>query len=221
MGITLQALKTIGPHLRGKKILSLSYPDLVVEKHDIVEVLNVEPSQFTTHGAWHGRQHPLPETVHVMGLLGSHIDCVDIVASRGCERIVDLNYPHDFGDYDVVLDCGTTEHCFNVGQAIINAAQAVKPGGVIFHCSPMTAMNHGFWNMNPTLYHDFYSQNGWGCEITGAIGQHPVALPTYKRFRIESEAYVLVLATRPQTKEPMKYPVQQKYLKHPMLGAAA
>jgi hypothetical protein len=55
-----------------------------------------------------------------------------------------------------VLDCGTTEHCFNVGQAIINAAHAVKPGGAIFHCFPMCVMNHGFWNASPTAFKDFY-----------------------------------------------------------------
>jgi hypothetical protein len=121
MGITLQSLKMLAPHIRGKRILSLGYPDMVVEKNEVQAVLGVEPTKFTTHGAWHGRKHPLPETSHVFGLLESTLECVDIVASRGCERIVDLNYSAELGQYDLVLDCGTTEHCFNVGQAIINA----------------------------------------------------------------------------------------------------
>lgn len=221
MGITLQSLRLIAPHLKGAKVLSLGYPDLVMEKHDVVEALNVEPTKFTANGAWHGRKHPLPETQHVFELVGATLDCVDIVASRGCERIVDLNYPHSLGEFDLVLDCGTTEHCFNVAQAIVNAAEAVKPGGRIFHCSPMTALNHGFWNMSPTLYSDFYTQNWWDCDISGLVGEQVVEqIPVYQRFKINSEAYILVLAKRPMKKEPMKYPIQQKYIKNPMLGAA-
>ncbi len=46
---------------------------------------------------------------------------VDLVASRGGERILDLNGPLEadlVGGFDVVLDAGTMEHCFNVGQAV-------------------------------------------------------------------------------------------------------
>jgi len=221
MGITLQSLKAIAPYMRGAKVLSLGYPDLVMEKHHVTEILNVEPMKFTAHGAWHGRKHPLPETQHVFSLVGATLECVDIVASRGCEKIVDLNNPTDLGEYDLVLDCGTTEHCFDVAQALVNAAEAVSRGGVIFHCSPMNSMNHGFWNMSPTLYHDFYAQNGWTVELWGTIGEHRVDLPVFKRFRIESESYVLALATRPAQKQRMRYPIQAKYLKNRMLGAVA
>ena len=63
-----------------------------------------------------------------------------------------------------MIDAGTIEHCFNIAQAILNAAQAVAPGGHVFHAPPMTMLNHGFYNLNPTLFHDFYGQNGWTVE---------------------------------------------------------
>jgi hypothetical protein len=71
---------------------------------------------------------------------------------------VDLNYPEDWPEkYDVVIDGGTAEHCFNVGQVFANILSAVRPdGGIVVHVNPLNMMNHGFWNISPTAYADFY-----------------------------------------------------------------
>ena len=88
------------------------------------------------------------------------LTCVDLVSERG-EIVADLNEPQDLGEFDLVIDHGTTEHCFNVGQAIKNAAKAVKVGGHIFHSPPLWMVNHGYYNFCPTSLWDFYDQNGW------------------------------------------------------------
>ena len=222
MGITAVTLKMLSQVLPKRRILSLGYPDLVMRAEDVTAILGVTPTEFSTHGDWHGCETPIPETQHVMGLIGSTMDCVDIVASRGCERIADLNYPQDLGEYDLVIDSGTTEHCFNVAQALINAAQAVRAGGAIFHSFPMTAMNHGFWNASPTMFADFYGQNGWQVQI--ARLEHDgqaYEVPTYKRFVAQPETYLCVFAQCPAKRAPMKYPTQQKYVKNPMLTKKA
>jgi SAM-dependent methyltransferase len=223
MGITAATLKMLSRVLPGKRVLSLGYPDLAMSAEDVQEILGVTPTKFTSHGAWHGVNQPLPETVHVFDLIGSSVDCVDISSSRGIERIVDLNQPCDLGEYDLVLDSGTTEHCFNVGQAIINAAHAVKPGGAIFHCFPMCVMNHGFWNASPTLFNDFYTQNDWSVQIAGLVQQtgECYEVPAYRAFDPAPKMYLSVFAVRPKERKPMRFPTQQKYIRFPNLTLKA
>ena len=50
---------------------------------------------------------------------------------------------------------------FNIGEAIKNIAVATKKGGLVWHGSPLLFFNHGFYNLNPTFFVDFYSQNGF------------------------------------------------------------
>ena len=72
---------------------------------------------------------------------------IDIHASRGGERIVDLNgaSPADLiGAFDFVLDPGALEHRFNIGAAIANVARAVAVGGYVCRFSPMSMFNHSF-----------------------------------------------------------------------------
>lgn len=223
MGITAVTLNMISRALPRKRILSLGYPDLAMSAKDVQDILGVTPTKFTPFGAWHGFDKPLPETVHVMELIGSSLECVDVASSRGVERTADLNYPCELGEYDLVLDCGTTEHCFNVGQALVNAAHAVKPGGAIFHYFPMCVMNHGFWNASPTLFKDFYSQNGWSLQMAGIVHESgdSYQVPEYKPFEPEQRMYLTVFAVRPQEKQQMRFPTQQKYLRFPNLTKKA
>lgn len=225
MGLTAATLKMISGVLPGKRVLSLGYPDLAMSAQDVQDILGVTPTKFSDIGAgrWHGIDHPLPETTHVFNLIGSSFDCVDVSPSRGVERQADLNYPCELGEYDFVLDCGTTEHCFNVGQALLNAAHAVEPSGAIFHCFPMCAMNHGFWNASPTVFNDFYSQNGWSVQMAGFVQKTGdcYEVPSFKAFEPEPRMYLTVFAVRPKEKKQMQFPTQQKYLRFPTLARKA
>jgi hypothetical protein len=102
-----------------------------------------------------------PDNIDRVNLRGSSLNVVDLFQHKGWERIVDLSYPQDLGSYDIVLDCGTIEHCSNPAQAFINAASAVKVGGVIIHDLPVTMVNHGYWNICPAWFKDFYTHNGF------------------------------------------------------------
>jgi hypothetical protein len=206
MGLGLDAVKLLLPHLKNAKILSLGYPDLLIE--DPRSVFGVTPKHYTEFGPWHGVQYPLPETVETFALLGSTLKCIDIHASRGCEEIIDLNYLTNLGKFDLVIDAGTIEHCFNIGHAILNASNAVKAGGHIFHSPPMTMLNHGFYNVCPTLLFDFYYQNGWEIEhLTSNYG----AVPYVKRFKAAPECCLYFIAKRIGNAW-LKYPTQSKYI---------
>lgn len=218
MGLKAMGLAMLKPYLPAKRVLSLSYPDLVCSQDELQKVWGIRTFAERDYGKWHGLQHPLPETVEAFAKMGTEVfSCVDIVASRGVEDIVDLNEPHDLGEFDLVLDAGTTEHCPNFWQATANAANAVAVGGVIFHTPPLTMLNHGFVCPQPTFYFDLYTQNGWNLEqmiITDGVQMSEC--PRTGRFKVAPEQSIYVVARRLEPGR-MKYPMQSKYLKNPAL----
>lgn len=219
MALTFQTLSLIAPHMKYASILSLGYPDLLITKEQTKKLFSVEPEKFGLHGEWHGVKVPIPETEDLIRLLGSTLECVDIAVARGNEKISDLNLPQDLGKFDLVIDAGTTEHCFNIAMAMFNAANAVKVGGRIFHTPPVTMLNHGFYCVQPTMLHDFYIQNGWEIESMNLVnGDRLYDCPRTQRFRVPMETSVCCLAKR-LTDMSLMFPVQTKYLKNPTLKA--
>ena len=218
MGLRALGLQVLAPYLPAERVLSLSYPDLLVTQDQLESLWRVRTESETDFGGWHGVKHPLPETVEAFSRKGTkEFRCVDIVASRGVEEVCDLNEPQTFGEYDLVLDAGTTEHCANFWRATVNAANAVKVGGIIFHTPPLTMLNHGFVCPQPTFYHDLYTQNGWKLEqmlVTDGVSFGDA--PTTSRFKMDPECSLYVIARR-TSDAPMKYPIQTKYLKNPLL----
>jgi hypothetical protein len=212
VALTKLVIERIAPYLRNAKVLSLGYPELLITRREAEQILNVAVTKTTDRGEWHGIPHPLPETLSVFKAMGSTLDCIDIVADYGVEKIVDLNSAHDLGQYDLVIDPGTIEHCFNIGQAIVNAANAVALGGHIVHTPPMTMMNHGFYCICPTMLHDFYDQNGWTIKRLDSYVTNDVQVSATQRFLAIPE-YSLLCVAQKQTDETLKWPVQTKYLK--------
>ncbi len=218
MALNKDALKVLAPHLRGKRVLSLGYPDLLITKEEADEILGINPSRFTDNGAWHDVKYKLPETQEAFELMGSSLECVDLVASRGIEMVCDLNEAYDLGSYDLVIDAGTIEHVANIGQALMNAAKAVKVGGQIFHTSPMSMLNHGFYNICPTFFHDFYTQNEWQIEHLSARGPSSFNWSKIYRFQAPAECFLFCLARKKH--EELSWPIQTKYLENPHLKVA-
>lgn len=219
MGIRASGLQVLSKMLPAKRVLSLGYPDILATKEDVIRIFGVEPELFVNTGKWHGVNYPLPETIALFQQFGCELVCVDVHASRGVERIVDLNQPATLGKYDIVLDLGTTEHCFNIGQALKNAVDAIDVGGRIFHTSPVTMINHGFYNLNPTFFADFYTQNGFELELfVGCVNETFFEVPAFDRVSLPNEASLYVVA-RKSSDTTIQWPTQQKYLRNPDLKA--
>ncbi len=210
--------------------LSLGYPDLVARVDQIVQVFgpDIVPSlamrndlmtALRTHGLTEAELPTIYETVAFFAGLGVDLDCVDIARTRGFERVVDLNLklPADLDNaHGLVLDLGTTEHCFNFGQAIANAAGALAEGGCIMHVTPLNMFNHGFFNFNPTLYADFYRQEGFEILMLNGINgdmKNPELfnVPTQKRFQDPPRDSVLVAVARRTKILPITWPIQGIY----------
>jgi hypothetical protein len=220
---TYRLLQQIKP--KDKTCLCLGYSDLLVDPALIGgEYTELEDADKIR--SWHNWPHPVYDTTEVLtSELGFRkVDYVDIVQARGPERIVDLNYPADWSEkYDVVIDGGTAEHCFNIGQVFANILSAVRPdGGVVVHVNPLNMMNHGFWNISPTAYADFYRDNGFemlgGCGVTGPVSGRQVVpydkTHLYGRFQFEQPVEVTnIMAFRRTTKVdgPVIWPMQSKY----------
>lgn len=215
MGLALHALKALAPYMKGASVLSLGYPDILATRQECEELFGVEVKRTINAGMQHRIERELVETTELFANLGVKFECVDVFNWRGFERICDLNYPHDLGKFDLVIDPGTTEHCFNIGQAMMNAASAVKVGGRIYHSPPMTMINHGFYNICPTMLQDFYTQNGWEIEVLEArIGDSHISInkeaAAARKVNVLIETGMVCIARR-RTDAELKFPVQRRY----------
>lgn len=90
----------------------------------------------------------------------NHVDGADLICDLNSKLSEEMTCKFDY-----VIDSGTTEHIFDVANAIQCEAQMLKPGGIIFHILPAAGyVNHGFYSFSPTFFMDFYNKNGFEIE---------------------------------------------------------
>ncbi|RMF43450.1 MAG: class I SAM-dependent methyltransferase [Planctomycetota bacterium] len=82
---------------------------------------------------------------------------------EGATILADLNQPvaeELYERFDVIIDAGTLEHVFNIPCSLSNLARMLRPGGRVVHMNPANNyVNHGFYQISPTLYADYYRAN--------------------------------------------------------------
>lgn len=238
--LLLSVLQQMRPHLPAEaSICCLGYPDVLVSDEQAREILGPEIASRLTYRpdsaqilAWHRLESQLNRVIDAQSLfkaMGMKLTVVDLVASRGGERIVNLNDPlaPDLLDaFDIVLDAGTMEHCFNVGQTIRNILEMAKVDGFVIHMNPMTMINHGFFNFSPTFYHDFYGQNGHQlvAPITG-VSANGIQVTSQKldhvhRQKVADTVTMIMCVARKKHARPPIWPMQSKYLNNPDLKGA-
>jgi hypothetical protein len=161
-----------------KKLLTLGVQDCNFTYSDLLAFLNrhhinhqtVDPAEVqTTTGYRISKQ--MNGAIHqktLFQLLGFRPDNVFSLDYSDYERpdfVGDLSHPVSrdlMGRFDVVVDGGTVEHVASASEAFVNIIRMLKPGGLAIHLgNPLDMLAHGFYNFNPTLYRDFYSQNGF------------------------------------------------------------
>ena len=208
----------------GMRVASMGYPDLIAPREMILPLLGDQAVNLLyredsaaickRHGIREGCQ--IPDAESFFFRMGCKLDVYDIVQERGCEILCDLNKPIYLPHvpvYDIVLDVGTAEHCFNIAQAMMNMAALVKVGGYIIHENPFNCSNHGFYNLNPTFYVDFYKANGFEvieCCLATRDGR-TANVPHGKRFKfLTEEANAFCIAQRLRV-QAFVHPVQAKY----------
>ena len=212
MALNEIACRHLAGHIKGK-VLCLGVPAVLLDDETYREIFGFWPRRKVKAPEW-SRLKETPDPYDLIEQIGAELTCVDAIAHDGREVIADLNYPHDLGEFDLVIDAGTTEHCFNVGQAIVNSSNAVKVGGQILHTNPVSMGNHAFYNFCPTLMWDFYKANGFkvvGCELRDKSGAGQVVPhDSEARFPLGNNWAMYFMAKRLERK-PLVYPIQGKY----------
>jgi hypothetical protein len=228
MALTPLTTAKLLPMLKpGNRIAAMGYPDMIAPPAMFERALGDRFSEVAyrqdseaickRHGL---PQRPIPDAKSVFELLGAKLDVFDIVQERGDEIVVDLNQPNSaeqyipWDEYDFVLDVGTMEHCFNIGQAALNMAGLLKQGGVIFHGNPHNSGNHGFYGLQPTWYADFYGQDGFEllyCVLQQRGTEEQLQPPLTGRFSLPAAEVNIFAAARRTAILPIQWPTQTKY----------
>lgn len=223
MAIDLHHWKMIlAANVKGRA-LSAGYPDMLVDFPDAPK--RADSAEIAAH---HGVKHAIADSVEVFRSAGLELTVIDRAVYRGGEIVVDLNNrplpdeddgsPYgirldDPDGYDLVIDPGTSEHCFNIAQALVNLADAVKVGGVISQALPMAMFNHGYWNVNPVALLDFYEENGFAIERMvirhgGGIFE-PKEAERGMRMKDVPDGAVNIITARRLEKRPFRWPQQK------------
>lgn len=100
----------------------------------------------------------------LLGAFGAQIvDSIDASNYQNATFINDLNEDlpsRMFGQYDTVLDFGTSEHIYDIRQVFENVSNAVKVGGQIVHVLPTNGFSgHGFYQFSPEFFFSSYSES--------------------------------------------------------------
>lgn len=218
MSINAFSLRVLKDFMPFERVLSLGYLDIISPLEEIEAVFPdadlSDPVYNEESREWHKLTFSPPDSRWLMERIGvKKLDVIDIQKWRGDEIEADLNHPVTLEPYDLVIDHGTLEHCMNVGQALMNIAGFVKPGGIVFHGPPMSMLNHGFYNISPTLFYDFYVRNGWRIEaMAGMTKTGWFDVPRTERFLCPQEASVICVARRLGANK-MQWQMQTKYQK--------
>ena len=236
--MTFELLKQLLSEIEARpiKLVTVGYPDCLVNESYIGATFGEGLAASLSYREdskdiikWHdigAYLDKIIETKSLLELLNIEMTILDINKVRGDEIICDLNESvseqlHD--EFDIVLDGGAMEHCFNVGQVINNFVAMAKVDGYIVHQNPLVSMNHGFFNFNPTFYYDYYTDNGHALisPIYGVVAKgldfSVKKLPLIQTFASPPDRSGIVVVCQKRHNRANTWPTQSKYKIYPDL----
>jgi hypothetical protein len=221
-----------------RKLLTLGVQDCNFTLEQVIKFLEwkrikiraLEQSEVlpTTGLKWKTGKEKNPGVIHqktffaLLGFRIPNVQSLDVSDYEGADHIHDLNYPlpqNLYGQFDFVFDGGVVEHVFSIKDALFNAAQLVRVGGIVAHHSPFDWPQHGYININPKLYRTFYLNNGFeevDVKLVAEVAHDPahyliVQNPTFTismRPQFRSSIFV---AYRKIKEVPMQIPLEPTY----------
>jgi len=104
---------------------------------------------------------------------------------------LDLNLPIDLRErFDLVINHGTVEHIFNIAQVFKTIHDHCAVGGLMIHEAPFTGwIDHGFFCLQPTLFCDLATANGYQIRLLTIEVIHPLQI-----IQAESREHIYRLA---------------------------
>jgi SAM-dependent methyltransferase len=93
----------------------------------------------------------------------TRVDCDNY---ESVDELLDLNLPDTpvplQQRFDVILDTGTIEHVFHLPHALAHLHRMLRPGGRVIHLTPAAnCLEHGFYQLSPTFFADYYLANDY------------------------------------------------------------
>jgi SAM-dependent methyltransferase len=83
----------------------------------------------------------------------SERDGCDLLADLTCDFASDPAFAAHLGRYDTILDYGTSEHVFNPLQALVNAYNLLRDGGVYVFDLPVSGwISHAVYQFTPSYF---------------------------------------------------------------------
>lgn len=92
----------------------------------------------------------------------SLVHSVDLDGTESASR-ADLNYElTGYGIYQVCINHGTAEHIFNIANVFLAMHDNCALHGLMIHEAPFQGwIDHGFYNLQPTLFYDLAAANDY------------------------------------------------------------
>lgn len=105
-------------------------------------------------------QHDLAKEFYAQTFAPEKTVAIDMNGTKAALRY-DLNRPVPIDEqFDVVINHGTAEHVFNIGQVFQTMHDRCHLGGLTIHDAPFTGwVDHGFYTLQPTLFYDLAHAN--------------------------------------------------------------
>jgi hypothetical protein len=110
---------------------------------------------------------------------------IDIFEADGTV-IFDLNRQEPSAEmlnrYDLVTNCGTTEHVVNQYLSLKTMHEITKPGGLIYHQLPLSGFHtHGYFSYNPLLFNEVAAANQYEVILQGYSKGARASAPAFMR----------------------------------------
>ena len=207
-------------------VLSLGHPDILATPEAIApligdRLLSIDNDRVRKERIGESREDCIGSAFGFFEALDATLYTLDKRELFGIDKMVDLNNPisGDSGEhvdkYDLVVDPGTSEHIFNIGQVLSTIVRATKVGGFVYHINPMVMINHGYWNFSPVAYKDFYTVNGFDIVmIKGRDKNGLFDVPYTTKYKPGPAAKLMIVcvARKIRAMRDIIWPMQEKYV---------
>ena len=155
------------------------------------------------------------------------IEAMDFTTQEGAAHVHDLNLPlrpQLHGQFDLVIDGGTTEHIFHIGTALDTCHQLLKPGGIMMCFVAADGwFGHGFFQTGPDVpWRYWHHARGYEMLEVSLVPRQkvtqviPVPDPTGKprggEMALSGPHMLLYAARKPLVDPPYHMPVQGHYV---------
>ncbi|MDF1852675.1 MAG: hypothetical protein P1U85_17695 [Verrucomicrobiales bacterium] len=221
--IFLELVQRMG--LKGKSLLTLGRQHLAISPREFSQIPGGSKAPEGARNAVIRGETFADEVFSALGFAA--VSSLDASDYEECSLVHDLNEPIPeswHGNYDVVFDGGTLEHVFHFPNAVSNAMNLVRPGGLLIMQSPSNNMNgHGFFQFSPELFFRLFSEaNGFRVACFALFESHrgpqrysvvdPAELGTRVSFGGSGPLQSIMAAERITTDAlPLTFPYQSDY----------